>query len=176
MIVPVGIIVNTKIAATLLFLSCVAGTVAWAPYTLAQQTAQGAPMELAVSEHKLTFENAEGVVAFDVEVADTAERRARGLMFRTDLPEDRGMLFVFERTQPVSFWMQNTPLPLDLVFIGEDGRVIDILAGEPFSTASIAPDKPSRFVLELHRGTSDNVALEPGLRLHHPVIDAIAGN
>ncbi|MCO6385473.1 DUF192 domain-containing protein [Aliihoeflea sp. 40Bstr573] len=133
-------------------------------------------MELPVDAAPLTFEVDGETVSFDIEIADTAERRARGLMFRTDLPQDRGMLFVFEQTRPVSFWMQNTPSPLDLVFIGQDGRVIDILPGEPFSTASIGPDEPTRFVLELNRGTSERVGLVAGTRLNHPTIDRVAGN
>lgn len=167
---------NARIAALVLSLSCAFVPLASVPHAVAQEAVQGAPMELPVDAAKLTFEADGETVSFDIEIADTAERRARGLMFRTDLPDDRGMLFVFDQTQPVSFWMQNTPSPLDLVFIGEDGRVIDILPGEPFSTASIAPDGPSRFVLELNRGTSERVGLEAGTRLNHPAIDRVAGN
>lgn len=167
---------NARIAALALSLSCAFLPLASVPHAAAQQMVQGAPMELPVDAAPLTFEADGETVSFDIEIADTAERRARGLMFRTDLPQDRGMLFVFEQTRPVSFWMQNTPSPLDLVFIGQDGRVIDILPGEPFSTASIGPDEPSRFVLELNRGTSERVGLVAGARLNHPTIDRVAGN
>lgn len=166
---------NRKIATIALMLTCAVGPAPWVHTAFAQEAVQGAPMELPVDGTPLTFEADGEVVSFQIEIADTEERRARGLMFRTDLPEDRGMLFVFEQTRPVGFWMKNTPLPLDLVFIDEEGTVIDILPGEPFSTASIAPDAPSRFVLELHQGTSDRVGLEPGTRLDHPAI-AAAGN
>jgi uncharacterized membrane protein (UPF0127 family) len=168
--------VNTRIAAIALSLSLVVAPLFVSPVAVAQEAIQGAPMELPVDAAPLTFEADGETVSFDIEIADTAERRARGLMFRTDLPQDRGMLFVFEETRPVGFWMKNTPSPLDLVFIGEDGRVIDILPGEPFSTASIAPDGPSRFVLELNQGTSQRVGLEAGTRLNHPAIDEVAGN
>ncbi len=167
---------NTRIAAIALSLSLVVAPLFVSPVAVAQEAIQGAPMELPVDAAPLTFEADGETVSFDIEIADTAERRARGLMFRTDLPQDRGMLFVFEETRPVGFWMKNTPSPLDLVFIGEDGRVIDILPGEPFSTASIAPDGPSRFVLELNQGTSQRVGLEAGTRLNHPAIDEVAGN
>jgi len=141
---------------------------------IAQPAVQGAAMELPVDAAPLTFEANGETAAFEVEIADTPERRARGLMFRTDLPEDRGMLFVFNETRQVSFWMQNTPLPLDLVFIGEDGVVIDVPPGEPFSTASIDPGEASRFVLELHEGTAEKVGMAAGTRLNHPAIDAVA--
>ncbi|MDF1599832.1 DUF192 domain-containing protein [Mesorhizobium sp. YIM 152430] len=168
---------NARIAAIALSLFLAGAPLALTPpVAVAQEAVQGAPMELPVDAAPLTFEADGETVSFEIEIADTAERRARGLMFRTDLPEDRGMLFVFEETRPVGFWMKNTPSPLDLVFIGEDGRVIDILPGEPFSTASIAPDGPSRFVLELNQGTSQRVGLAPGTRLNHPAIDEVAGN
>ena len=165
---------NMRIAALAFALSIGFGPAFSPSITLAQPVVQGAAMELPVDAAPLTFEADGETVAFEVEIADTPENRARGLMFRTDLPEDRGMLFVFEQTRQVSFWMQNTPLPLDLVFIGEDGVVIETFAGEPFSTASIGPDEASRFVLELHEGTADEVGMVPGTRIHHPVIDAVA--
>lgn len=138
----------------------------------AQEIVRGTPMELPVDDAPLVVEGEEAT--FEVEIADTSERRARGLMFRTDLPEDRGMLFVFEETRPVGFWMKNTPLPLDLVFIDEQGVVIDVLPGEPFSTASISPDAPSRFVLELNAGAAERTGIEPGTQISHPAIDAAA--
>ena len=74
--------------------------------------------------------------AFTIEIADDSSERSAGLMFRETMADDHGMLFVFEQTRPVGFWMKNTPMPLDLVFIGDDGIVRDILPGEPFSEAS----------------------------------------
>ncbi|WP_252910987.1 DUF192 domain-containing protein [Aliihoeflea aestuarii] len=165
---------NKRIAVLALALTGAFGMSVSVPIAFAQPVVQGAEMKLPVDAAPLTFEAGGETVAFDVEIADTPERRARGLMFRTDLPEDRGMLFVFGETRQVSFWMQNTPLPLDLVFVGEDGVVIDTLPGEPFSTASIGPGAPSRFVLELHAGTADEVGIVAGTRLHHPIIDAVA--
>lgn len=165
---------NMRIAALAFALAVGFGPAFSPSVALAQPVVQGAAMELPVDASPLTFEADGETVAFEVEIADTPERRARGLMFRTDLPENRGMLFVFEQTGRVSFWMQNTPLPLDLVFIGEDGVVIETFKGEPFSTASIGPNEASRFVLELHEGTAEKVGMVPGTRLHHPVIDAVA--
>lgn len=135
----------------------------------------GQPMLLPVDPAPLIVQTAGGERSFSVEIADNETNRARGLMFRQSMPDDRGMLFVFERTRPLSFWMRNTPMPLDLVFIGEDGRVIATLPGEPFSEAPISPGVPSRFVLELKRGTAAESGIAPGDRMRHPLIDAVAG-
>ncbi len=135
----------------------------------------GQPMLLPIDPAPLIVETSAGAQEFSVEVADENAERSRGLMFRRDLPERRGMLFVFETTRRVAFWMKNTPLPLDLIFIGEDGHVLAILQGEPFSEAPIAPNGPVRFVLEVHEGTAEEVGIRAGDRLHHPEIDAIAG-
>ena len=79
-----------------------------------------------------------GVHAFIVEIADTEPEREKGLMFRKELPEGRGMLFDFHAEQEVSFWMQNTYIPLDMIFIRGDGRVLRIAENtEPLSTRII---------------------------------------
>ena len=134
----------------------------------------GQPMLLPVDPVPLVIDTAQGDRVFTVEIADDNAERSRGLMFRQNLPEMRGMLFVFENTRRVAFWMKNTPLPLDLIFVGEDGRVLTVGRGEPFSEAPIAPTGPVRFVLEVHQGTSGALGISAGDRLRHPVIDAIA--
>ncbi|MBO6719605.1 MAG: DUF192 domain-containing protein [Rhizobiaceae bacterium] len=136
----------------------------------------GVPMLLPVDPAPLVAETRFGSMTFSVEVADDNDERSRGLMYRRDLPATRGMLFVFERTREVAFWMKNTPLPLDLVFIGEDGRVNAIKHGVPFSEQPIGANGPIRFVLEVHKGTAAQAGIKPGDRLHHPEIDAIAGS
>lgn len=135
----------------------------------------GQPMLLPVDPAPLIAMTADGEEQFTIEVADDNAERSRGLMFRRDLPERRGMLFVFENTRRVAFWMKNTPLPLDLIFVGEDGRVLDILPGVPFSEAPIAPEGMVRFVLEVHEGVAKSAGIDVGDRLRHPKIDAIAG-
>ena len=77
-----------------------------------------APAALALDTTELTIHTRQGPLTFFVEIARTPPERSRGLMFREELPKDHGMLFDFGEEQPVSFWMKNTPLPLDLVFIG----------------------------------------------------------
>lgn len=136
----------------------------------------GDAMRLDVDPRPLIVETANGEKRFSIEIADTPAERERGLMFRHDMPDDRGMLFVFERTQEVGFWMKNTPMPLDLAFIGEDGRVRAILPGEPFSEAEISPGEPVQFVLELKAGTADKNGIRPGDLVRHPAIEPAAGS
>jgi uncharacterized protein len=88
-----------------------------------------------------------------LEIADTPESRTRGLMYRGNLPDGRGMLFVFDREDDHKFWMKNTLIPLDMVFIATDGRVVGVHPdATPFSTASIGVGRPSRYVLEVPGG------------------------
>lgn len=116
-----------------------------------------------------------GDVAISIEVADDPDERERGLMFRDDLPDNHGMLFVFEQTAEVGFWMKDTPLALDLIFIGEDGVVGAVRRGQPFSEALIAPPMLTRFVLELEAGTALRTGISQGVRMSHPVINRVAG-
>ncbi|RMD83201.1 MAG: DUF192 domain-containing protein [Candidatus Dadabacteria bacterium] len=94
-----------------------------------------------------------GPVNVAVEIAATPEKRTRGLMWREKLGADEGMLFVFDDARPRSFWMKNTPLPLDIVFIGPDRRVVAIAEHtEPYSTRAIPSGAPARWVLETNAG------------------------
>ena len=136
---------------------------------------QGEPMILPVDPAPLTIETAGGERRFSIEIADDDRERSAGLMFRTEMRDDHGMLFVFEQTRRLAFWMKNTPMPLDLVFIGADGRIVAILKGEPFSIAPIAPEAPARFVLELKAGTAEKTGIADGDRVRHPRIDRVAG-
>lgn len=140
-----------------------------------QAAADSQAMMLPVDAAPLVAETVVGERVFSIEVADDTTERERGLMFRETMPDDRGMLFVFSQTQQIGFWMKNTPLPLDLIFIGEDGRIADILPGVPFSEAVITPGVPVRFVLEVKSGIAAKNRIGTGDRLSHPEIDAIAG-
>lgn len=132
-------------------------------------------MQLPVDPVPLVAETASGEKSFTIEVADDASERAKGLMFRQTMADDRGMLFIFEQTQPVGFWMKNTPMPLDLLFIGQDGRIRDILPGKPFSEDVISPKEPVRFVLEFKAGTSERAGIKVGDMLRHPAINEAPG-
>ncbi|HEV7254462.1 MAG TPA: DUF192 domain-containing protein [Mesorhizobium sp.] len=141
---------------------------------LAEQT----PMMLPVDSNPLVIETDGGERSFEVEIADEPAERSSGLMHRESLPDGRGMLFVLDGYREAGFWMKNTPLPLDLLFIGQDGRVKAILQGEPFSEAIITPGVPARFVLEFKAGTAAEAGIEEGDLLRHPAITAagIAGS
>jgi uncharacterized membrane protein (UPF0127 family) len=107
---------------------------------------------------------------FRVEVARNDADRAQGLMFRRSMPADQGMLFDFARVEPVSMWMQNTYLPLDMLFIRPDGTIARIAANtEPLSTRTIPSGEPVLAVLELNAGTAARLGIKPGDRVEHPV-------
>lgn len=143
-------------------------------YFSAPQTFAGSrPMILAVDPTPLVAVTKQGERSFTIEIADDSAERSAGLMFREDMADDHGMLFVFEQTHPVGFWMKNTPMPLDLVFIGEDGKIRAIKQGEPQSEAVISPGEPVRFVLELKAGTAAKDGIADGDLVRHPAIEAV---
>lgn len=138
---------------------------ALAPDLVRGQTAQNR-VTFAASE--LFIESSGQRHRFSIEVADTDERRALGLMYRTSMPPDAGMLFDFKQDQPVSMWMRNTRIPLDMLFIARDGRVVNIAQRTvPFSEATIPSSGPVRAVLELNGGTAERLGLKPGDRVIH---------
>jgi len=98
----------------------------------------------------------------NVEIADTPEKRSTGLMNRESLPEDRGMLFVFDREERVSFWMKNTSIPLSIAFISSDGRIRQIEDMEPFSLASVPSRRSVLYALEVNRGWFDSKGIVEG--------------
>ena len=113
-----------------------------------------------------------GVHVFAVEIADNDAERAKGLMYRTELPEGRGMLFDFHREQEVNFWMQNTYIPLDMVFIRNDGSILRIAENtEPLSTRLIPSGGPVRAVLEVIGGTTRKLGIAPGDRVASPIFN-----
>ena len=121
---------------------------------------------------QLTLEIAtkSGVHPFSVEIVDNDADRAKGLMYRKELPEGKGMLFDFQREQEVSFWMQNTYIPLDMLFIRGDGTILRITENtEPLSTRMIPSGGPVRGVLEVIGGTARKFGIAPGDRVAHPI-------
>lgn len=104
----------------------------------------------------VSFEDADGVKAtFSVEVADTPEKRRWGLMYRQELGDEEGMLFVFPEERDHSFWMKNTPLSLDMIFMDGRRRVVGIIHDTvPFSTRSVSVGVASRYVLEVRAGVA----------------------
>jgi uncharacterized membrane protein (UPF0127 family) len=118
----------------------------------------------------LTITTAKGTHRFMVELADTPERRAVGLMHRPSMPADHGMLFDFKTDAPVAMWMRNTRIPLDMLFIARDGRIVNIAERTvPFSETAIPSNGPVRAVLELNGGTTARLGIKPGDRVSHPM-------
>jgi hypothetical protein len=109
---------------------------------------------------------ARGATDVALEVADTPETRSRGLMYRNELPDGRGMLFVFDDDDDHEFWMKNTLIPLDMLFIAADGRIVGIRAdATPLSTAAIGVGAASRFVLEVPGGWAARYGVAAGDRV-----------
>ena len=130
--------------------------------------APAAAAEVELSE--LVIVSATGRHAFLVEVADTPEERALGLMFRQSLEADRGMLFDYRAERPAAMWMKNTEVPLDMLFIAADGRVVNIAENAvPGSLETIASDGPVRAVLEIGAGTVARLGIAPADRVVHRI-------
>ncbi len=114
-----------------------------------------------------------GVHVFAIELAVTPDEQARGLMFRRELPEGQGMLFDFGREQPASFWMKNTYVSLDMIFIRADGRILRIAENTvPLSETLVPSGGPVRAVLEVLAGTARKLGIAPGDRVAHPIFNA----
>ena len=119
----------------------------------------------------LTIETGAGVHAIEVEVARTAAERGVGLMHRTELAPERGMLFDFGATRQVTMWMKNTLIPLDMFFADEDGRIVTIAERTtPLSEKRIRSGQPVRFVLEMIGGSAERLGIAVGDRLRHTLI------
>jgi uncharacterized membrane protein (UPF0127 family) len=115
------------------------------------------------AESRLVLHTAKGDFTFNVEIADDPAERAKGLMFRDHLAADAGMLFDYGQEQLTSFWMQNTLIPLDMIFIGADGVVKNVhVNARPLDTTSIPSEFPVRFVLEIPGGRSQEIGLAIG--------------
>ncbi|MEJ8837152.1 DUF192 domain-containing protein [Ramlibacter sp. AN1133] len=115
-------------------------------------------MQLTAGEHSL-----------QVYVARSDEERAQGLMHRRELPPDEGMLFVCDACQVLSFWMKDTPLPLSIAFLREDGTVLKVADLQPHDLEGESSEHAVRFVLEVNQGWFDERALGPGVKFDGPV-------
>jgi uncharacterized protein len=116
------------------------------------------------AQPKVTIATKEGrELTFQVEVADTPTKRELGLQYRRDLAADRGMIFLFPTESEHTFWMKNTPIPLDMIFINSDGKIVGIVEqAVPFSLDSRAVPAASRFVLELNGGIAKRNGIKIG--------------
>jgi uncharacterized membrane protein (UPF0127 family) len=114
-------------------------------------------------------------IPITIEVAEAPKEKALGLMFRTELADNQGMLFAYDEPRELSMWMRNTYIPLDMVFIRPDGVIHRIEArAEPMSEHVINSDGPVSAVLELAGGAAERLGLKPGDRVRHPAFKAAA--
>jgi uncharacterized membrane protein (UPF0127 family) len=113
-----------------------------------------------------------GMYRIDAQIAATNEQRETGLMFRTDMPQYEGMLFVFERAGVQCFWMKNTLIPLTAAFVADDGVIVNLADMAPRTETSHCSDKPVRYVLEVNQGWFEQRHLKAGAKLHGPAFQA----
>jgi uncharacterized protein len=124
------------------------------------------------SDDRLELRGDWGSARFRVEVADDVQERATGLMFRESMPSLAGMLFVYERPQSVAFWMENTLIPLDMIFADPTGTVTRIHENAiPRDRTPIPGGDNIRFVLEINGGMSETLGITVGSQMRHPAID-----
>jgi uncharacterized protein len=139
---------------------------------LAAMVAAASPASTA-SESKGTLETASGKHPLVVELAETPAEREKGLMFRQNMAADHGMLFDFDESRPVTMWMKNTLIPLDMLFMDGKGVVTQVKRmAKPESLDLIPSNGPVRYVLELNGGSAERYGVRSGDRLRHPLIAA----
>jgi uncharacterized membrane protein (UPF0127 family) len=127
--------------------------------------------EAACQEDRVEMRGDFGTVRFRVSVADTPQERAQGLMHVPEMPRMTGMLFVYERPQAVSFWMENTLIPLDMIFADATGTVQRIHANAiPLDRTPIPGGEDIQYVLEINGGMADQLGLSAGDEMRHPSI------
>ena len=128
------------------------------------------PGAQAASFSTLEIATKNGVHIFSVEMATTDEEKQKGLMYRRELADGKGMLFDFSPEQQISMWMKNTYISLDMIFIRADGRILRIAEStEPESTRVISSGGLARGVLEVPAGTAQKYGIAPGDRVSHPL-------
>lgn len=140
---------------------------------VAAMAAVSLPLAACSDESSLTIHSATGDHTFNIEIVDTPESRAQGLMYRQELAPDAGMLFDFFEDRDVSFWMRNTFIPLDMIFITGEGVVRNVhVNARPHDPTGIPSDGPVQFVLEIPGGRSVELGIEAGDTVTHPRIEA----
>ena len=144
-----------------------------APPAVTDVTAQDYPMPGLPKARVVLTDAYGGAHVVEVEVAASRDARTRGMMWRTGLPPGAGMLFIFPAQEELSFWMKNTLIPLDMIFISKDRRIVSIQErAEPRTLEPRTSGQPAQFVLEVPGGWSAKVGLKPGLP---EKLDGLAG-
>jgi hypothetical protein len=116
----------------------------------------------------LTIHSANGIHRFQVEVAETFEQQQTGLMYRRSLGPDRGMIFPMDPPRNASFWMHNTLIPLDIIFIRSDGRIARITAARALDDTPLPSGEPVAAVLEIRGGRAAELGIRAGDRADWP--------
>lgn len=106
-----------------------------------------------------------GIHQIDTQLAVTSEQREIGLMFRQEMPQHEGMLFIFENPSRLCFWMKNTLLPLTAAFVADDGSIVNLENMKPQTTESHCSTKPVRYVLEMNQGWFAKKGIKPGTKI-----------
>ena len=148
-----------------LVLALTACTSSAAPSAEASRATAAAPArhpESGLVVVPLTVKSGTKAHRFRVEVAGTSEEQAKGLMFRTAMGADEGMIFPRRTPAPASFWMRNTVIPLDIIFVGADGRILNIVQGVPYSEQPLRSAGPVKGILELNGGRAAQLGIKPG--------------
>jgi len=141
-----------------------------APLAVATLAARAQEADIQFKRSSLVITTSARDIKFEVELATNDAERARGLMYRKQLGAYEGMLFDFYQEMPVSFWMKNTLIPLDMVFIAGDGTVKHVHANAvPLSTETIPSRFPVRAVLEINGGSAALLSIKPGDKVKHPI-------
>jgi uncharacterized membrane protein (UPF0127 family) len=109
-----------------------------------------------------------GNKTFTLEVADRTDSRTYGLMRRDSMPADHGMIFVFDKEEPRGFWMQNTRIPLDIIFLDSGGRVVSVKQMKPYDLSSTPSDGPAQYAIELNKDAAGSAGVKAGMTLKIP--------
>lgn len=105
---------------------------------------------------------------FTLEVADEPAERELGLMMRDSMPSDHGMIFVFPHEDRLSFWMKNTRIPLDIIYVDQGGKIVSIHQMRPYELLGTPSDAPAKYAIELNKGMAAKLGLKPGDQLTIP--------
>ncbi|MEI6486560.1 MAG: DUF192 domain-containing protein [Sphingomonadales bacterium] len=120
---------------------------------------------VGLTQTRVAFETAKGRFTYRIEVAQTADQQACGMMFRDKMGRDTGMSFPMVPARATGFWMENTALPLDIIFVSPSGRVLNVKRGEPYSREVLESAGAAGDVIELAAGEAERIGLKPGDRV-----------
>lgn len=130
-------------------------------------TTPSSKSEAGLEQRSLCVDSGLKKHSFTVEMAITSQQQMQGMMFRTELADDKGMLFPFDDIRPASFWMKNTVIPLDIIFVRKDGTIANIAVNTvPYSTDPVPSDGPVAAVLELRGGLTLELGINAGDRVY----------